>query len=145
MNEKTRQLDHSSRQPRGASADSPHRHQPTHGPDVLEALGDLRRERLGEDLEHADSCYSMWASVLELALRDFIYLQEKKKKDSSDLSSHERSKLERIRQHDPEKFLEDQWFDEVCGYLGVSAAMLRDRITDEAPLRRRHHRPGARR
>ncbi|MGD8329041.1 MAG: hypothetical protein PVJ49_06360 [Acidobacteriota bacterium] len=111
----------------------------THGPRWLETLADREREALGRDLEHADSCHSMWASVLELALRDFKYLRDRE--DSDSLSPHERSKVARIMEHDPKEFLADDWFDEVCRYVGLSADSLRDRLAADAVMSFRHHRP----
>lgn len=111
----------------------------THGPRWLEALADREREALGRDLEHADSCHSMWASVLELALRDFKYLRDRQDRDS--LSPHERSKVARIMEHDPHEFLADDWFDEVCRYVGLSADSLRDRLSADAAMSFSHHRP----
>jgi hypothetical protein len=111
----------------------------THDPRWLEAMADRERAALGRDLEHADSCHSMWASVLELALRDFKYLRDRE--DSDSLSPHERSKVARIMEHDPKEFLADDWFDEVCRYVGLSADSLRDRLSADAAMSFRHHRP----
>lgn len=112
---------------------------PVHGPKFLEAHAQRRRDELGEELHQVDSCYSLWMSVVELAVRDLAYVQKKRKKqkaegedDRSALSSHERGKLNRILEHDPAEFLRDAWFDHICDYLGVSANLLRDHAGEEA-------------
>lgn len=108
----------------------------THGPAFLEAHAERRREELGAELHRAESCYSLWMSVVELAVRDLAYVQEKRAKqesgDRKSLSSHERSKLNRILEHDPAEFLQDAWFDHICDYLGVSATLLRDHAGEDA-------------
>jgi len=100
-----------------------------YGPRRLEGLVDCERDTIGRDLEHADSCYNMWASVLELALRDVAYLRDCEARDS--LSRHERSKVARIMEHDPHQFVAGEWFDEVCRYVGLSADSLRDHLSED--------------
>lgn len=100
-----------------------------HGPRRLEALAETERDAIGRDLEHADSCHSMWTSVLELALRDVAYLRQCETRDR--LSRHERSKLARIMEHDPNEFVAGDWFDEVCRYVGLSADSLRDHLSGD--------------
>lgn len=109
-----------------------------HHPRLLEIFAEHEREKLGEQLERAESCHSLWTSVVELALRDLAYIEEKK--GEPNLSSHERSKLNRILEHDPKEFISDEWFDQICDYLGVSADKVRDRAGDASthPRRRRH-------
>lgn len=127
------------------AARSPHEAAPacdspfTHGPRWLEAMADRERAALGRDLEFADSCHSMWASVLELALRDFKYLRDRENREG--LSRHERSKMARIMEHDPNEFLATDWFDEVCRYAGLSPDLLRDRLSADTAMSFRHHRP----
>ena len=125
-----------------ASAEQADRIPDMHGPAFLESHAERRREELGEELHRAESCYSLWMSVVELAVRDLAYVQEKREKQAqsegkrSALSSHERSKLNRILEHDPAEFLRDAWFDHICDYLGVSAKLLRDHAGEEATPRK---------
>jgi len=112
---------------------------PIHGPTFLEADAERRREELGEELHRADSCHALWMSVVELAVRDLAYVRKKRKKQEANgerggsaLSSHERSKLNRILEHDPAEFLRDAWFDHICDYLGVSANLLRNHAGEDA-------------
>jgi hypothetical protein len=96
-----------------------------HGPTQLEALADLKREELGRELQKVEPCYQLWTSVVELALRDLAYIEDKE--SNRELTSHERGKLNRIMEHDPAGFIHDDWFDVICDYLGISADRLRSR------------------
>lgn len=82
------------------------------------------RERAAPDQE---ACRSLWVAVIEKAIKDMAYADEKRRK--SRLTPSEREKLHRIYELEaPESFFESQWFEDICLHLELSPSRIRDAV-----------------
>ena len=79
------------------------------------------------------ACRSLWAAVIHKAVKDVAYVDAKRQQDG--LTPSERDKLHRIHELDtPESFFDGAWFEEICLYLELPAARIRNRVLDRRPL-----------
>jgi hypothetical protein len=75
------------------------------------------------------ACRSLWAAVIHKAVKDVAYVDAKRRQDG--LTPSEREKIHRIYELDtPESFFHGPWFEEICRYLELPAARIRNRVLD---------------
>lgn len=87
--------------------------------DEIARSQELERRRVERVLSNAESCQALWIAVIEKAVSDLQQLrrlEEKKRRNR-----YESELLDRIRAYPPDRFFEDDRFDEVCDLLGVDA------------------------
>lgn len=69
----------------------------------------------------------LFVSVIELALKDFEFLLRIRQQDALTLS--ERKKLRALTEDgDPEEFFASRWFEDICRMIGITAAVIRERL-----------------
>lgn len=98
------------------------------GPRELEAMGDAERETLARQLELVEPATSLWVTVLGLALSDFAYLLDRV--GQRGLNRYEAKRVQEIREHDPVRFFDSGWFEQICEYLGLDPDVVRPSADD---------------
>lgn len=80
----------------------------------------------GRDKDH-DACRSLWVAVIQKAIKDMAYSDQKRQQHS--LTPSEREKLHRIYELEaPESFFRSRWFEEICLFLELSPTRIRDAV-----------------
>ena len=75
-----------------------------------------------------DEAYrELFVSVIELAIKDFEFLQRIRRQQT--LTPSERKKLRGLTEDgDPEEFFASRWFEDICGMIGVQPDVIRERL-----------------
>ncbi len=75
-----------------------------------------------------DEAYrELFVSVIELAIKDFEFLQRIRRQQT--LTPSERKKLRGLTEDgDPEEFFASRWFEDICGMIGVTPDVIRERL-----------------
>lgn len=75
-----------------------------------------------------DEAYrELFVSVIELAIKDYEFLQRIKRQHH--LTPSERKKLRGLTEDgDPEEFFESRWFEDICGMIGIQPEVIRERL-----------------
>ncbi len=75
-----------------------------------------------------DEAYrELFVSVIELAIKDYEFLLRIRQR--SELTPSERKKLRGLTEDgDPEEFFASHWFEDICRMIGVSSAVIRERL-----------------
>lgn len=75
-----------------------------------------------------DEAYrELFVSVIELAIKDFEFLQRIRRQQH--LTPSERKKLRGLTEDgDPEEFFASRWFEDICGMIGVQPDVIRERL-----------------
>jgi len=81
-----------------------------------------------EENKDADACQELWRTVIERAVMDMQYLRRFTGRNN--LKKHELEKLRRIEESPPTDFIDGTWFEEICDYLQISAARVRNGLDD---------------
>lgn len=81
-----------------------------------------------EENKDLDACIDLWRTVIERAVSDLQYLQDKEGRE--DLKKHELEKLRRIRESPPQDFIKGPWFEQICEYLNVDVDRLRTGLNE---------------
>lgn len=81
-----------------------------------------------EENKDLDACIDLWRTVIERAVSDLQYLQDKEGKE--DLKKHELEKLRRIRESPPQDFIRGPWFEQICEYLNVDVERVRSGLDE---------------
>jgi hypothetical protein len=69
----------------------------------------------------------LFVSVIELAIKDYEFLQRIRRQDQ--LTPSERKKLRGLTEDgDPEEFFESNWFEDICRMIGVTPDVIRERL-----------------
>ena len=69
----------------------------------------------------------LFVSVIELAIKDFEFLQRIRRQDQ--LTPSERKKLRGLTEDgDPEEFFASNWFEDICRMIGVTPGVIRERL-----------------
>lgn len=69
----------------------------------------------------------LFVSVIELAIKDFEFLQRIRRQDQ--LTPSERKKLRGLTEDgDPEEFFDSNWFEDICRMIGVTPEVIRERL-----------------
>lgn len=76
-----------------------------------------------------DEAYrELFVSVIELAIKDFEFLQRIRRQQT--LTPSERKKLRGLTEDgDPEEFFASRWFEDICGMIGVQPDVIRERLS----------------
>lgn len=85
-------------------------------------------EALAEEQWVDNEAYrELFVSVIELAIKDYEFLQRIRQQDH--LTPSERKKLRGLTEDgDPEEFFESGWFEDICRMIGVTADVIRERL-----------------
>jgi len=75
-----------------------------------------------------DEAYrELFVSVIELAIKDYEFLL--RVRQQSQLTPSERKKLRGLTEDgDPEEFFASSWFEDICRMIGVTPAVIRERL-----------------
>jgi len=96
---------------------------PFGAPDVDTPLGSLA----DEDWVDNEAYRELFVSVIELAIKDYEFLQRIRQQDQ--LTPSERKKLRGLTEDgDPEEFFASNWFEDICRMIGVTPAVIRERL-----------------
>lgn len=69
----------------------------------------------------------LFVSVIELAIKDYEFLLRIRLQ--AELTPSERKKLRGLTEDgDPEEFFASHWFEDICRMIGVTAAVIRERL-----------------
>jgi hypothetical protein len=69
----------------------------------------------------------LFVSVIELAIKDYEFLQRIRRQDQ--LTPSERKKLRGLTEDgDPEEFFASNWFEDICRMIGVTPDVIRERL-----------------
>lgn len=69
----------------------------------------------------------LFVSVIELAIKDFEFLNRIREQDQ--LTPSERKKLRGLTEDgDPEEFFASNWFEDICRMIGVTPNVIRERL-----------------
>ena len=69
----------------------------------------------------------LFVSVIELAIKDYEFLLRIRQQNQ--LTPSERKKLRGLTEDgDPEEFFASPWFEDICRMIGVTPAVIRERL-----------------
>ena len=81
----------------------------------------------GNDWVDDEAYRERFVSVIELAIKDFEFLQRIRRQQN--LTPSERKKLRGLTEDgDPEEFFASTWFEDICGMIGVQPDAIRERL-----------------
>ncbi len=82
----------------------------------------------GEEWVDDEAYRELFVSVIELALKDYEFLL-RIRRQQEELTPSERKKLRGLTEDgDPEEFFASTWFEDICRMIGVTAAVIRERL-----------------
>jgi hypothetical protein len=80
-----------------------------------------------EDWVDNEAYRELFVSVIELAIKDYEFLQRIREQDQ--LTPSERKKLRGLTEDgDPEEFFASHWFEDICRMIGVTPNVIRERL-----------------
>jgi len=80
-----------------------------------------------EDWVDNEAYRELFVSVIELAIKDYEFLQRIREQDQ--LTPSERKKLRGLTEDgDPEEFFASHWFEDICRMIGVTPDVIRERL-----------------
>ena len=80
-----------------------------------------------DDWVDNDAYRELFVSVIELAIKDYEFLLRIRGQEQ--LTPSERKKLRGLTEDgDPEEFFSSPWFEDICRMIGVTPAVIRERL-----------------
>ena len=80
-----------------------------------------------EDWVDNEAYRELFVSVIELAIKDYEFLLRIRSQEQ--LTASERKKLRGLTEDgDPEEFFASNWFEDICRMIGVTPAVIRERL-----------------